>query len=68
MIRSIQKMVAVVLGMVVIVLMIAYWDVRQAQIACGEGQYSIELCQRQPFISADRAKGVIQRNEGTLDR
>jgi hypothetical protein len=63
MIKLIQKVIAVVVGMVVIVCIIDYWDTRRAEIACDAGQYLSELCQRQPFIDADRAKSVFQRNE-----
>ena len=63
MMKLIQKMLALVLGMVVIVWMIAYWDPRRAEIVCDASQHLTELCQRQPFIDADRAKSVFQRDD-----
>jgi hypothetical protein len=63
MMRLVQKMIAVFVGMVVIVCMIAYWDTQRAEIACDASQHLTELCQRQPFIDADRAKSVFQRND-----
>jgi hypothetical protein len=64
--KLIQKMIAVMVGVIVIVWMIAYRDTRRAQIVCDAGQHLTELCERQPFIDADRAKSVFQRNEAAL--
>ncbi len=63
MMKLIQKIIAFVLGMVVLVWMIAYWDTRRAGIVCDAGQHLSELCQREAFIDADRAKSVFQRND-----
>jgi hypothetical protein len=57
--KPIQKMIVVMLGMVIAVWMMAYWDPRQANIVCDISQHPSEVCQRQPFIDADRAKSVI---------
>ena len=66
--KPIQKMIVVMLGMVIAVWIMAYLDPRQANIVCDTGQHPSELCQRQPFIDADRVKSVIQRNQKKLEQ
>jgi hypothetical protein len=60
--KHIPKIAGVAIGMVIALWMMAYWDVRQADILCDIGQDSNHLCQ-QRFIELERHKDILATNE-----
>ena len=60
--KFIPKILGLAVGIGIALWMMAYWDVREADMLCDAGQDSDHLCQ-QRFIDLDRHKHIIERNE-----
>jgi hypothetical protein len=60
--KHIPKIAGVAIGIVITLWIIAYWDVREADMLCDGGQDPNHLCQ-QRFIELDRHKQMLETNE-----
>jgi hypothetical protein len=60
--KHIPKIAGVAIGIVIALWMMAYWDVREADMVCDIGQDPHHLCQ-QRFIELDRHKHMLETNE-----
>ena len=63
--KYVPKITGVAIGMVIALWMMAYWDIRQADILCDIGQDPNHLCQ-QRFIELERHKHILATNERKL--
>jgi hypothetical protein len=65
--KRIPQIAAIATGMVIALWIMAYWDVRQADMICDIGQDPGHMCQ-QRFIELDRLKHILQTDERKLAR
>ena len=61
--KYIPKIAGLGIGILLAVWMMAYWDVRQADMVCDSAQVPDQICQ-EPFIESGRLKRVLEANEG----
>ena len=60
--KVIPKILGLAVGIVIALWVMAYWDVREADMVCDAGQDPDQQCQ-QRFIELDRHKHILERNE-----
>ena len=60
--KRIPKIAAVMTGIVIALWMMAYWDVRHADMVCDSAQVPGEICQER-FVEVDQLKRMLETNE-----
>ena len=65
--KRFSRIAAVATGIVIALWMMAYWDVRQADMVCDIGQDPNHAC-RERFIELDRLKHIVATNDIKFDR
>jgi hypothetical protein len=65
--RRIPQIATIATGMIIALRIMAYWDVRQADMLCDIGQDPSHICQHR-FIELDRLKQILHGNERKLAR
>jgi len=65
--KWIPKLAGLAIGIVIALWMVAYWDIRHADMVCDIAQDPNSACQ-EPFIELDRLKYNQQSTERQLGR
>jgi hypothetical protein len=65
--KRFSRIAAVATGIVIALWMMAYWDVRQADMVCDIGQDPNHACLER-FIELDRLKHIVGTNDIKFDR
>ena len=65
--KRFSRIAAIATGIVIALWMMAYWDVRQADMVCDIGQDPNHAC-RERFIELDRLKHMVGTNDIKFDR
>ena len=60
--KHIPKIAGLAIGIIIALWIVAYWDVREADMLCDIGQDPDHSCQ-QRFIDLDRHKQMLETNE-----
>ena len=60
--KWIPKLAGLAIGIVIALWMVAYWDIRHADMVCDIGQDPDHSCQ-QRFIELERHKHLLETNE-----
>ena len=60
--KLIPKILGLAIGLVIAFGVMAYWDVRHADMVCDNTQVADQICQ-QRFIELDRLKRILDSNE-----
>ena len=59
--KLIPKILGLAIGLVIAFGVMAYWDVRHADMVCDNTQVADQICQ-QRFIEVDRLKRIFDNN------
>jgi len=66
--KKIPRIAAFAAGIGLALWMMAYWDVREADMLCDIGQDPSEICHQERFIEANRFKHILETYDRKLQQ